>query len=72
MFYHLRGEHLSPAPLQGMLLALPPSNRSYWRGLPGANTLAYLPSLSVMRILFSSWKEEKQLYFFFITDEEAK
>ncbi len=34
-------KHLSGAPLKGSLLALPTSNRLSFKGLPGANTLAY-------------------------------
>jgi hypothetical protein len=34
-------KHLSGAPLQGKLLALPSNNELGWKGLPGANTLVY-------------------------------
>jgi hypothetical protein len=36
-----RVKHLSGAPLQGMLLALPANIRLGWKYLPGANILAY-------------------------------
>jgi len=34
-------KHLSGAPLEGRLLALPTNNRLGWKDLPGANTLAH-------------------------------
>ncbi len=34
-------KHVSGAPLNGRLLALPTNNRLGWKGFPGENTLAY-------------------------------
>ncbi len=38
-------KHLSGAPLQGRLLALPTSNRLGWKSLPGTNIIAYYENL---------------------------
>jgi hypothetical protein len=38
-------KHLSGAPLWGRRLALHTNNRIGWKGLPGANTLAYYANL---------------------------
>jgi len=34
-------KHISGAPIKGRLLALSTNNRQDWKGLPGANPVAY-------------------------------
>jgi hypothetical protein len=40
-------KHISVASLYGMLLALPTNNRPGWKGMKGANTLAYYAKLII-------------------------
>jgi hypothetical protein len=43
-------KHLSGAPLQGMLLALPANIRLGWKGLPRTNALAYYEKLKLTAV----------------------